>query len=453
VKSDEDPKERAHEHGHDHAPHHDHDHEPHEAHPHDHAHVHAHSHDHELEGDPEAHRDALEQGAGAGQLLFLDLVSGIAGDMTVAALLDLGVPFRVVEETVAKLGLRGVKLARTRVSVSSVAATHFDVVVTDDQPGRAYRDIRALLERAPLDVSVRALSLSVFERLAEAESRVHGVPPESVSFHEVGAADSIVDIVAGAACLEYVGARVVASPVPLGRGSVRTAHGVLPLPAPATLECLRGIPTFDAGIDGELVTPTGAALLATVARRFERWPTMAPSRVGWGAGTKRFPDRPNALRAVLGAPLDAEHAPELCVLEANVDDMTGELVGHAIALLLAEGARDAWAVPCTMKKGRPGLVLSALVVASDAERLSALVLRETSSLGVRRAQVSRVERPRRLVDVTTRFGVLPLKVAEGPFGAPQLKPEFDACARAAAEHRVPVREVLDEVLARYRAGG
>ncbi len=435
-----------------------HHHDPEHAHDHthsddSHSHSHSHSHDHELAGDPEAHRDALERGAGAGQTLFLDLVSGIAGDMTVAALLDLGVPFRPVEDTIAKLGLPGVSISRKRVAVSSIAATHFDVAVSDAQPGRSYRDIRSLLERAPLEAPVRELALSVFELLAQAESRVHGVPRDAVGFHEVGAADSIVDIVAGAACLEFLGASVVASPVPLGRGSVRTAHGVLPLPAPATLECLRGIPTFDAGIDAELVTPTGAALLATVARRFERWPAMAPSRVGWGAGTKRFPDRPNALRAVLGAPLDTEGAPQLSVLEANVDDMTGELVGHAIALLLADGARDAWAVPCTMKKGRPGLVLSALVASSDADRLSALVLRETSSLGVRRTQVSRAERPRRLVEVTTRFGVLPLKVAEGPFGAPQLKPEFDACARAAADHGVPVREVLDEVLARYRAGG
>lgn len=430
-------------------------------HPHSHAddserhshHPESHSHDHALSADPDAHREALTRGAGAGQILFLDLVSGIAGDMTVAALVDLGVPFGVVESVVAALALPGVEIARTRVSVNSVAATHFDVMVAGDQPARAYRDIRALLDRAPLDAPVRALALAVFERLAEAEGRVHGVPADSVGFHEVGAADSIVDIVASAACLEHLGASVVASPVPIGRGSVRTAHGALPLPAPATLECLRGIPTFDAGIDGELVTPTGAALLATCARRFERWPALAPARVGWGAGTRRLPDRPNVLRAVLGAPIDEAGASELCVLEANVDDMTGELVGHTIAQLLGSGARDAWAVPCTMKKGRPGLVLSALVTTPDAERLSALVLRETSSLGVRRSPVSRSERPRRWVDVPTRFGVLPLKIAEGPFGAPQLKPEFDACARAAEQHGVPVREVLDEVLARYRSGG
>jgi uncharacterized protein (DUF111 family) len=218
---------------------------------------------------------------------------------------------------------------------------------------------------------------------------------------------------------------------------------MLPLPAPATLECLKGLPTYDAGLEVELVTPTGAAILATMVESFAQWPTFTPERVGWGAGTRTLPDRPNALRVVLGAPVDVQRtAGELVVLEANVDDLTGELAGHAIQALLGAGALDAWAAPITMKKGRPGLVISALVRAAEAERLSAIVLRETTSLGVRKLAADRLERPRREVLVETAFGPIPVKVAEGPYGPPQAKPEFDACERAATQAGVPVREVL-----------
>jgi uncharacterized protein (DUF111 family) len=210
---------------------------------------------------------------------------------------------------------------------------------------------------------------------------------------------------------------------------------------------LKGLPTYDAGLEVELVTPTGAAILATMAESFARWPAFAPHRIGWGAGTRALPDRPNALRAVLGTPSDLQsETAELVVLEANVDDLTGELAGHAIQALLGAGALDAWAVPVTMKKGRPGLVVSALVRAFEAERLSAVVLRETTSLGVRRMAASRLERPRREASVETRFGLIPVKVAEGPYGPSQAKPEFDACERAAAAAGVSVREVLAAAL-------
>ena len=282
---------------------------------------------------------------------------------------------------------------------------------------------------------------------------MHRVPLDAVEFHEVGSVDSLFDVVGAAACFDFLGARVVSSPVPLGRGHVHTAHGELPVPAPATLECLRGVPTVDGAIDFENVTPTGAAILATVAESFARWPSQRAERIGWGAGTRVVAGRPNALRVVLGDPLATSHETgALVVLEANVDDMTGELMGHAIASVIGAGALDAWATPITMKKGRPGLVLSALVRAEAAEQLAATILRETTSLGVRWTPASRLERPRRTVEVTTRFGTIPLKVSEGPYGAPQAKPEFDACERAAAAAGVPVREVLAEALAVWSRG-
>jgi uncharacterized protein (TIGR00299 family) protein len=436
--------------------HHEHDHQhPHE-HDDEHASVEQHSHSHGsvtlLEGDAEAHRSPLSRGAGAGQLLFVDPWCGIAGDMTVAALVDLGVPFAAVESSLAALRVAAHAHVR-RANTNGLGATYFAVEPHPDQPHRPYVEVRRLLAAAALEPGVRTLAERIFERLAHAEAAVHRVPLDHVTFHEVGSIDSLYDVVGAAAAFDYLGARVVSGPVPLGHGHVHTAHGVLPVPAPAALECLRGVPTLDANVAFENVTPTGAAILATVAESFTRWPSLTPSRVGWGAGTRLVAGRPNALRVVFGAPTpERVEADDLVILEANVDDMTGELAAHTIALLIEAGALDAWAAPITMKKGRPGLVLSALGRASGADALSALILRETTSLGVRRLPAARLERPRHIVEVDTRFGRIPVKVSEGPYGPPQAKPEFDACERAARSSGVPVREVLAEAVAAWSRG-
>lgn len=443
-----------HTHSHEHS--HDHDHDHHHDHDHDHHHHHDHDHDHhhELPEPLSSAQSPLAAQAGAGKLLLLDAPSGIAGDMCVAALLDLGVPFQAVEAAIAKLGLSGYRLEHRAARSGAIGGSRFVVDVDATQPQRDYATIDALIGRAELEPSARELARRIFRRLAEAEAEVHRTPVETVTFHEVGAVDSIVDIVGAAVCFQYLGANVVASPLPLGRGTVRCQHGLLPLPAPATLLCLRGIPTYDAGIEAELVTPTGAAIVATVAERFERWPSLSPERVGMGLGTRTLPNRPNSLRAVLGEPTATATAPALAshvVLEANVDDMTGELAGHAIEALLAAGALDCWATPVTMKKGRPGLVLSVLTQAARADELSRALLRETSSIGVRRIAADRVERPRRVVRVQTPFGAVSVKVSEGDFGPPQIKPEFDDCARLAQAAGVPVREVMRAALGAYEA--
>ena len=279
---------------------------------------------------------------------------------------------------------------------------------------------------------------------------MHRTPVEAVSFHEVGAVDAIADIVGAAAALSYLGAELVCSPLPMGHGSIECRHGVLPLPAPATVACLRGVPTYAAGIEAELVTPTGAAIVAAQAARFDRWPSLTPLAIGWGAGTRKLPDRLNALRAVLGdavpSAVGSDEATHY-VIEANVDDMTGELTGHAIVKLLEAGALDAWAAPIIMKKGRPGLLLSALGTGASLAVLENALLRETSTIGLRRYPVSRSERPRESIEVQTEFGKIPVKIARGPYGPPQLKPEFDACVAAAAAHQVPVRIVIAAALA------
>ncbi|MCA9594171.1 MAG: nickel pincer cofactor biosynthesis protein LarC [Myxococcales bacterium] len=371
--------------------------------------------------------------------------------MTVAALVDLGVPFSVVNDAVACLGLPGIRLAVEAGFAGAIGASRLVVELEAQNRERSYAEIEALIARAPLESRAKELAQRIFRRLAEAESEVHRIAIADVHFHEVGALDAIADIVGAAAAFAHLGAEVIASPLPMGRGQVECRHGVLPLPAPATVNCLRGVPTYDAGIDEELVTPTGAAIVGAVASSFARWPAFAPEHVGWGRGTKELTDRPNVLRVVLGtaqAPAREHHSH--VVVEANVDDLTGEVAAHALGQLLGAGALDAWAQPITMKKGRPGLTLSALAPEDRADHVAEVLLRETSTIGVRFREVSRRERPRRTVEVDTEFGRIPLKISEGPFGPPQVKPEFDACVKAAQAAGVPVREVIARALSAYR---
>jgi len=271
------------------------------------------------------------------------------------------------------------------------------------------------------------------------------MPLEHVHFHEVGAVDAIVDVVGSAAALEHLGARVLVSPLPMGHGRIKARHGILPLPPPAVVECLKGIPTYDAGIAFELVTPTGAAIVGAHATPTGHWPSIVPEKTGWGAGKADLADRPNLLRVVLGQGTAEKKAGTHVVLEANVDDATGELLGRCIDALLEAGALDAWAVPITMKKGRPAYLLGAIAPSAIADDIAGAMLRESSTIGVRRHEVSRVERPRRIETVKTRFGKIPVKIADGPaaYGPPSRKPEFDACLKAAKRHGVPVREVLE----------
>lgn len=388
---------------------------------------------------------ALAHGAGVGKVLHLDCFSGIAGDMLVAALLDLGVPREPIARALEALPVGGYSLGTTTRTLSGIVATRFLVHVDKGQPQRTWKDIRAMLEAAPLLDDVRSRALAAFSVLATAEGRVHRIAPEDVHFHEVGAVDAIVDVVAASAALSWLGARVTSSPLPMGRGFVRAAHGILPLPAPAVVEILVGVPTVEVAVNGELVTPTGAALVRANARSFHRWPAMRPVATGFGAGTRTLPDRPNMLRVVLGDPdgTVAEHTSGThVVVEANLDDATGQLAGHVTETLLREGALDAWTTPIGMKKGRPGVTLSALARRSDLDRIGRAMLGESTSLGLRWRAVHRIERPRRTVTVTTPWGDVPVKVADGDGLAPQGQPEWDVCRELAARASVPVKVVL-----------
>lgn len=414
--------------------------------PHQHDHGHPHHHHHAPHPHISDSSTPLARGAGHGQLLYLDAFSGLAGDMIVAALLDLGVPLTAITEGLAGLGVLGYELEQRRVTRSSLVGLHFNVRQTVTQPARDYAEIKALLTAASsLSDGARALAQKAFSVLAHAEAQVHACAVEDVHFHEVGAVDSIIDICAAAIAFDYLDAEVMCSPLPMGRGSTRSQHGVIPLPAPATVLCLRGIPTYDAGLAAELVTPTGACLVASVAYKFGGWPAFSPERVGLGAGTKEWPDRPNLLRVILGrhdSGLQAGRSHGLhVVIETNVDDMTPEVAAYALDRALAAGALDAWTTAIGMKKGRSASKLSVLCRREDLDALARLLLTETSSIGLRHYPVDRIERPRRMVQVETPYGPIQVKVASGDGLDEQVAPEYETCRKAAEVHQVSIRSV------------
>ena len=377
---------------------------------------------------------------------YFDLVSGISGDMTVAALLDLGVPRRRLQEELDKL--RGVdfRIRVGRKTVNGIRAARFQVVAGKGQPRRSWSGIRRLIERSRLSAAVKDRSLAVFSKLADAEGKIHGVAPEDVHFHEVGAVDSIVDVVAASVATCHLEIdRFACSPVPLGRGLTRSLHGVLPVPAPATLELLKGFPVEDAGLEAENVTPTGAAILSALVTEKGGALAMRIERTGYGAGTLEFPDRPNVLRIVLGVSEPAVVRDRMMVMETQIDDMNPEIYDYVLERLFAAGARDATLSPVQMKKNRPGTLLRILAEPELRDSLAGIVLRETSTLGVRCYPVDRLVLRRSTQRLKTRFGTLTVKVAEEPGGGRRATPEYDEARKIAASRKVPLKAVYDEV--------
>jgi uncharacterized protein (TIGR00299 family) protein len=394
------------------------------------------------------------------KIAYFDCFHGAAGDMLLAALLDAGLDRAALEAALAGLGLTGYTLRPERVNSHGITGTRLSVEVAAGQPQRDWAQIRALIAAAPLSERARGWAVGAFERLARAEAAIHGVPIEQVHFHEVGAVDSIVDTVGVCVGLDLLGVEAVyASPLPLGRGWVRTQHGPLPVPAPATLALLAevGAPTVPAPPDshGELITPTAAALLAELATFAQ--PPLTLYRVGVGLGHKQFP-RLNGLRVWLGegegrgeqatAPssLLSSQREALVELRCNLDDATGEQVAYAVERLLAAGALDAWAAPLVMKKGRPALLLACLVRPEQAEAMAALILRETPSLGVRWSPAERLAAGRDWVEAATPWG--PVRVKRKLLGdqVAGAAPEYEDCAAIARAHGVPLAQVYAAAL-------
>jgi hypothetical protein len=390
-------------------------------------------------------------------ILYLDCPSGISGDMLVAALLDLGVPLARLQSILRGLPLRGYRVRTQRVRRAGISARRFVVEAGHEHSHRGLTEIRRILRRSRLPAPVRERSLAVVRRLVEAEARVHRLPLQRVHLHEVGAVDAIVDIVSACACLHLLGAgRIVCSPLPLGGGRVRAEHGSLPVPAPATLELVRGLPVRGGPVQAETVTPTGAALVSTLAEGFGPAPDMIVERVGAGAGARDFEDHPNILRAwwgraAPGAAGAAGRAGTVTVLEANLDDLNPQVYGYLMDRLLAAGALDVFYTPVQMKKNRPGTQITALARPERAGALEEILFEETSTLGVRSWAAARRELDRRLLPVRTPFGTIPVKVAAMGGRALHASPEYEPCARAARRHRVPLRRVQEAALAAHQA--
>ncbi len=435
------------------------------------------------------------------RIAYLECFSGMSGDMFLGALVDAGVPSRLLEETVAALGV-GARLEISRVVRSGISATKVDVWVDgekdlpreeyweqervarpssaadfhvhvhehslhgeisragapaphDHSHGRRLTEIRQIISAASISEAAKNTAIAIFEALGRAEAKIHDTSVESVHFHEVGAVDAMVDIVCAAAGAEALGVEeIICSPLNVGGGTVKCAHGTFPVPAPATVELLAGAPVYSSGLQAELVTPTGAAIVKTLASRFAAFPEMKIEKSGYGAGSRDFPGHPNVVRLTVGEAasnaLAAKTASEtITVLEANLDDLNPQVFGYVMDRLLEEGALDTFGMPVQMKKNRPGTLLMVLCKPEDASKLTQLIFTETTTLGVRRRDEMRQTLARRWENVRTPWGEVRIKIASMNGTVTNYAPEYEDCRKLAAEHHVPLKTVIQEAARAY----
>ncbi len=434
------------------------------------------------------------------RIAYLDCFSGISGDMFLGALIDAGVPPRVLEDTVAALRV-GARLDISRVVRSGISATKVDVYVGDEkdmpreeywakenvgrtalsaahshghshphtheqpvavesapaphQHSRGLREIGEIIGKAGISESAKKNALQIFEALGRAEAKIHGVPMEQVHFHEVGAVDAMVDIVCATVGAEALGVdEIVCSPLNVGGGTVKCAHGTFPVPAPATVELLKDASVYSSGVQAELVTPTGAAIVKTLARRFASFPAMKIEKSGYGAGSRDLPGYPNVLRLTVGeaAASETRASDTITVLEANLDDLNPQVFGYMFDRLFEAGALDAFAVPVQMKKNRPGTLLTVLCDAERADGLTEIIFQETTTLGVRRHQESRKCLARRWESVRTQWGEVRIKIASLNGSITNFSPEYEDCRKIASEQHVPLKAVMQEAARIYLSG-
>jgi uncharacterized protein (TIGR00299 family) protein len=368
--------------------------------------------------------------------------------MVLGAVIDAGVPEDAIRAGLDSLGLP-IKLTVEAVKRGTFAAKHARVEAPEEHAHRHLHHIEAILKKGSLTPKQLDLALTIFRRLGEAEAAAHGKPIEKIHFHEVGALDSIADIAGAAIGLDLLGvAKFTSRSVPTGTGTVQGAHGIMPVPAPGTAALLKGVPVAPSDVPFELTTPTGAAILTTVVTEWTDSPALTVERIGHGAGTRDFPDRPNMLRLFVGTTADVPNQGEqdtVWVLETNLDDVPAEVVGYTVERLFSAGSLDVWTTPIQMKKGRPGLLLSLLAPEGKADELEAVLFRETGTFGVRRYQAKRHKLRREACEVPTPWG--PVRGKRGcRDGQPAVvTPEYEDCARIAREHGVPLREVYREI--------
>ena len=385
------------------------------------------------------------------RIAYLDCASGISGDMMLGALIDAGVNLDALNAAIASLSLPGCRLKAEVVRKKGFRAIQVRVESDPEHVHRHLHHIAAMIEKSALTTRQKEMSLRIFHRLAEAEAKVHGTTIEKVHFHEVGAADSIADIVGSAVGWDLLGVdRIVASPIPTGGGTIKINHGECSVPAPATAELLVGVPLRESQVQAELTTPTGAAIVTTLASGFGPLPSMTLERIGYGAGQRDLEHQPNVLRLLLGVSGDPGSGCQVWVVETNLDDTTGELIGHTVDRLWEVGVLDVYTTAIQMKKNRPGVKLTVLCDAASVDAVEKVLFCETSTLGVRRWPVDRHVLERKVHAVETPWGRIEGKVGWFAEQPPRFAPEFEACRRVALDHRVPLREVYEAAQKAFR---
>jgi len=375
---------------------------------------------------------------------YFDCFSGISGDMVLGALVDLGLDMEDLAGALTSLDLEEFRLESREVMSYGLRGTKVDVVVPESVLVRTFNNIKDLIENSALPEAVKSVSLEIFMRIARAESVIHNKPVDQVHFHEVGAVDSIVDIVGAAYGMHALGiVEVFASPLPLGHGMIKTQHGSIPVPAPAVLEILGDTPTYGRGIPTEIVTPTGAAVVKTLAGAFGTMPPMKLGNIGYGAGTKDI-GVPNLLRVITGERLDfpGEQEQLAYVISTNIDDMNPEFYDYVMERLFGAGAQDVWLTPIQMKKTRPGTIINVLCTPADASDLKRILLEETSTFGLRTSMVMKKAIEREVVEVDTPWGAVRVKIGRESGHVTSVSPEFADCAKIAGEQGVPIKEVF-----------
>lgn len=389
------------------------------------------------------------------RIAHFDCFSGISGDMTLGALLGAGVPYEVIKQGLDSLQLP-IQFEVEEVLRGCFAAKYVTISAPADQPQRFLKDIQQIIDRGQLTDRARKWAHAIFQKLGEAEAAAHGMSIDHVHFHEVGAIDSIADIVGSAIGLDYLNVdEFTARSVPTGSGTVKAAHGIMPVPTPATATLLKGIPLAASNIKTELTTPTGAAILATVATRWCDSPVMTIEDIGYGAGTKDFAEQANVLRLFVGTSSATTSSgylsDEVWLLETNIDNLSAEIIGYTVDQLLNAGALDVFTIPMYMKKQRPGVLLSVLVEDQSVQLMESILFAETGTLGIRRSRRQRHKMHREIIQVSTPWGEIPGKIAWKTGECPQFTPEYEVCSGIARIHEVPLSQVYRVVSDSYSA--
>ncbi len=379
-------------------------------------------------------------------MAYFDCSAGISGDMIIGAMLNAGLDFEKFKNELKKLPLSGYRLESESVLRRHISGTRFSVIVEDKQPPRGLKEIEDIIQSSDLKPPIKAMSLGVFRRLAEVEAAIHGTSPEKIHFHEIGAVDSIIDIVGAFIGFKMLDIKTIySSKIHLGSGRIDTSHGSLPLPAPATIKLLDGVPVYSTGVEAELTTPTGAALISSLAEEFGPLPEMTLASVGYGAGQRELAI-PNVLRLILGSRTQPSQKDEVQMIETNIDDMNPQFYEHIMDTLFKAGALDVFLTPIIMKKNRPGVILSVLAHPRLVADVSRIIFSETTTLGLRISEIKkRSLLTRSILKVPSEWGEVRVKVRVMPDGSESFSPEYDDCKKLAEKHGVPIGSVYDRV--------